>query len=348
MPYIKKVELPTGSQYDVRDVESLHYAGTLGSGGTILVLPAANQSNKGDVYNVITDGTYDSQPAKVNDLFVSVGTKWILIKVTDTNTTYTIESGDSNGQIKVTPSDSSAFNVAVTGLDTAAYKKWISGVVENSGDLVTSGAVYSAIASLPQPMVYRGTVGVGGDVENVPMDGTATIGDTYKVITDGSYGGYSDCKMGDVLTCVTKTSVSNTWDLIPAGDSDTDTWRSIKVNDVIVMGSGISSGAVNYANGTHTTVAYSNGTITISVPNLATTTIGSASAGSAISADSINSWTANTPTAVTLPTYTVSNETLVITGGAVTNGTAAQLSHTPKSIPNISVNNVTVVTGYDE
>ena len=40
---------------------------------------------------------------------------------TDTNTTYTFATGDSNGQIKVTPSGGSAQNVSVKGLGTAAY-----------------------------------------------------------------------------------------------------------------------------------------------------------------------------------------------------------------------------------
>ena len=40
---------------------------------------------------------------------------------TDTNTTYTVASGDSNGQIKVTPSSGNAYNVSVKGLGSAAY-----------------------------------------------------------------------------------------------------------------------------------------------------------------------------------------------------------------------------------
>ena len=45
----------------------------------------------------------------------------INISATDTNTTYTIATGDSNGQIKVTPSSGSAYNVSVKGLGSAAY-----------------------------------------------------------------------------------------------------------------------------------------------------------------------------------------------------------------------------------
>lgn len=41
---------------------------------------------------------------------------------TNTNTTYELSQGDSNGQIKVTPSSGSAYNVSVKGLGSDAYK----------------------------------------------------------------------------------------------------------------------------------------------------------------------------------------------------------------------------------
>lgn len=55
--------------------------------------------------------------------FVYNGTQWDLIGDvdTDTNTTYTFDTGDANGQIKVTPSSGSAQNVSVKGLGSAAY-----------------------------------------------------------------------------------------------------------------------------------------------------------------------------------------------------------------------------------
>ena len=48
----------------------------------------------------------------------------------DNNTTYTVATGDSNGQIKVTPSSGSAYNVGVKGLGTAAYANKGTGVIE--------------------------------------------------------------------------------------------------------------------------------------------------------------------------------------------------------------------------
>lgn len=55
-------------------------------------------------------------PTKTSELTNDSG-----FKTTDNNTTYTIASGDSNGQIKVTPSSGSAYNVSVKGLGSAAY-----------------------------------------------------------------------------------------------------------------------------------------------------------------------------------------------------------------------------------
>lgn len=46
------------------------------------------------------------------------------------NTTYTVATGDNNGQIKVTPSSGSAYNVGVKGLGTAAYANLANTVFE--------------------------------------------------------------------------------------------------------------------------------------------------------------------------------------------------------------------------
>ena len=56
---------------------------------------------------------------------------------TDNNTTYTVATGDANGQIKVTPSSGSAYNVSVKGLgdrafDSTSYLPLTGGVVSNS------------------------------------------------------------------------------------------------------------------------------------------------------------------------------------------------------------------------
>lgn len=71
---------------------------------------------------VATSGKYSDLsgkptiPTKTSQLTNDSG-----FKTTDNNTTYTLATGDSNGQIKVTPSSGSAYNVSVKGLGSAAY-----------------------------------------------------------------------------------------------------------------------------------------------------------------------------------------------------------------------------------
>lgn len=73
----------------------MQFKGTLGSGGTITILPTASVDNAGFVYLVISDGTYDSQVAKAGDEFICakpVGAssyEWILVP-----------SGDEPAQIQ--------------------------------------------------------------------------------------------------------------------------------------------------------------------------------------------------------------------------------------------------------
>ena len=106
---------------------------------------------------------------------------------------------------------------------------------------------------------------------------------------------------------------------------------------------------------------YCQDSATVDGKTIGTTSIGSASAGTAIAADDITAWTTNTPTAVTKKTVVTSasgatasytNGILTITDGSftigdsvdVTAGTAASLSYTARSIPNISVTSKTVAT----
>lgn len=134
---------------------------------------------------------------------------------------------------------------------------------------ISGKGVAAALATLPSPMVFKGTLGTGGTITALPVNGTATIGDTYKVITAGTYASQA-AKIGDVFICQTKTSSANTWAYVPSGDDTvTDTWRNIKVNGTEKIGTGISTGAVDFVNGTNTTVNYNatGNKISIDVPN---------------------------------------------------------------------------------
>ena len=69
------------------------------------------------------------------------GTSYVFAmpKNPNTDTTYTIATGDSNGQIKVTPSSGNAYNVSVKGLGSAAYT--------DSSAYATSGHTHTGFAA---------------------------------------------------------------------------------------------------------------------------------------------------------------------------------------------------------
>ena len=143
------------------------------------------------------------------------------------------------GNISITKSQVSDFPT----LGTAAAKNYTTSVTNGSSNLVTSGAVWTAIDNLPEPMVFRGSLGTGGTITALPVDGSAAIGDTYKVITDGTYASKS-AKVGDTFICLTKTSSANTWELIPSGDEPSGTVTSVGISNgggISVSGSPITS-----------------------------------------------------------------------------------------------------------
>ena len=142
---------------------------------------------------------------------------------------------------------------------TAAAKDSTNAVTQSSTDLVESGAVWSAIDNLPEPMIFKGTLGTGGTITTLPTASSSNNGYTYKVIEDGTYDGKS-AKVGDVFT-----SNATEWVLIPSGDETfTDTWRSVKVNGTELLGSSITTGAVNFKSGSNVTVSGSGNDIEIS------------------------------------------------------------------------------------
>ena len=86
------------------------------------------------------------------------------------------------------------------------------------------------VDNLPNPMVYRGTLGTGGTITSLPVNGTANIGDTYKVITAGTYAGQA-ADIGDTFICDSKTSSANTWTLIPSGDEPAQTAAEVEYSN---------------------------------------------------------------------------------------------------------------------
>lgn len=183
-----------------------------------------------------------------------------------------IEDGTTNKVINVKPNWNASSGDAAEILNkptlgNAAAKDYTSSVTDGSSDLVTSGAVYTAIDNLPNPMVFKGSLGSsGGTITSLPVDGTATVGDTYKVITAGTYASQA-ADVGDTFICDSKTSNANTWVLIPSGDEPSGTVTSAGVQNATNGGLTISGSPIT-----------SSGTITIGHSNVITAGTASGSA----------------------------------------------------------------------
>lgn len=98
---------------------------------------------------------------------------------------------------------------------------------DNSTKIATTAYVTTAIANLPEPMQFIGTVGTNGTTTwtNLPTAATGNKGYTYKVITDHSAEtGKPAANVGDTII-----STGSEWVVIPSGDEPSGTVTSVKI-----------------------------------------------------------------------------------------------------------------------
>ena len=174
--------------------------------------------------------------------------------------TITLASGTNNGTLKITTAAGTTDNIAVKGLSNAAYKDVDTSISSGSTStkLPTTAAVASyvdsAIEGLPEPMIFKGSVGTGGTVTwaNLPAAATSNEGHTYKVITaHTAETGKPAAEVGDTII-----STGSEWVVIPSGDEPKGTVTSVAISNgglISVSGSPItSSGTITLTHGTPT------------------------------------------------------------------------------------------------
>lgn len=104
-------------------------------------------------------------------------------------------------------------------------------------------AVKTYVDALPQPMIFKGSLGTGGTITALPSASADNEGYTYKVITPGTYSG-QQADRGDTFI-----SDGKSWILIPSGDEPSGTVTNVAAkgsNGIEVTGGPIStSGTLN-------------------------------------------------------------------------------------------------------
>lgn len=142
----------------------------------------------------------------------------------ESNGIVTIKLGVSQTAGKIANSSGSDITLG------AAAKKGVATSISSSStnnDLATAKAVNDAIVALPSPMVFKGSLGTGGTITELPTASAANEGYTYKVITAGTYADQA-AGVGDMFICGKPEGASSySWILIPAGDEPEGTVTSV-------------------------------------------------------------------------------------------------------------------------
>lgn len=191
-------------------------------------LTTASITNSGAKVSLDTTGISKTQDNSINIIGDDVDTKVIAesnnnIKIS-TNTIKSIDVKTSEDKSKIELTTTKQNNTGPSVDFTSALKDHLATYI------YTETEVDSKIQGLKDElrqldaMVYRGTLGDGGTVTALPTD-NVKVGDTYKVITSGTYNGQSS-KVGDLFIALgTEDSTTGiitsglTWTYIPSGDS---------------------------------------------------------------------------------------------------------------------------------
>lgn len=141
-------------------------------------------------------------------------------------------AGCTNGSrfIEIDTGDAYLFNAASGAWTKVPNTSKASNVEFIPPSDMTSTTVQDAIVevdtkveSLPDPMIFKGSLGVNGTITSLPNASTDNNGFVYKVITDGTYQGIS-AKVGDAFI-----SNGTAWVRIPSGDEPSGTVTNVAV-----------------------------------------------------------------------------------------------------------------------
>lgn len=93
---------------------------------------------------------------------------------------------------------SNAYTLDWNGNGVYAGKLTVGTGPSNNMDVATKKYVDDSLLALPEPMIFKGSLGTGGTITTLPAASASNEGYTYKVITAGTYASQS-AKVGDTF-----------------------------------------------------------------------------------------------------------------------------------------------------
>lgn len=177
---------------------------------------------------------------------------------------YTDLTGSGTTANQAIVSDGNANGWKLYTLGSAAGKTASTSISSSSTDsqVPTAKAVYTAITTgikANDAMIFKGTLGTGGTITALPA--SHKIGDTYRVITPGSYAGVQ-CEIGDLIICITKGDAVNNahWTVAQTNIDGAVTGPTSSTDGHIVVFNGTSGKSIKSSGKTIANLTYSSGT----------------------------------------------------------------------------------------
>lgn len=264
------------------------------------LLPAFSSVNQSSTAIATNDYVWDATTNKYSKLPANAFKD---TTYTDGTAGYTLKAKqDSEGnQINTTyaPLASPAF----TGTPTAP--KATAG--DSSDQIATTSFVSEALGAVSGAMHFKGTVGTGGTAgTSLPTSGV-TIGDTYKIVSKGTYAGQA-AGVGDLFIA---TATTPTWAYVPSGDDAAVT--------SITAGTGLTGGTIT-----------TTGTIALATSGVSAGTYQGITVdtyGRVTSAQDMG-YTTNTGTVTSVGVQNDTNGGLTVSGSPITESGIIKIKHT--------------------
>ena len=171
------------------------------------LMPAFNSSNKSSLKVASDNYVWDATQNKYAQL---PATAFSDTTYTDGTAGYTLKAKqDSSGNV-ITTTYAPLASPALSGTPTAPTAT----AGTNTTQIATTAFVQDALSGIAGAMYFKGTIGTGGTAGTALPTTGVSVGDTYKIVTDGTYAGQA-AKVGDMFIA---TATTPTWAYIPSGD----------------------------------------------------------------------------------------------------------------------------------
>ena len=171
------------------------------------LLPAFSNANKSSTKVASNDYVWDATTSKYQQL---PDTAFSDTTYTDGTAGYVLKAKQDGEGNQIDTTYAPLNSPALTGTPTAPTAS----AGTNNTQIATTEFVATAISGITGAMVFKGTVGTGGTAGTTLPTTDVRVGDTYKIITDGTYAGQA-AKVGDMFIA---TAATPTWAYVPSGD----------------------------------------------------------------------------------------------------------------------------------